>query len=514
MTLHAARSSRIPFILLYLLGIAHWLCFFYLVYPLQGGERALLTGHVAPNQLFRSREFTAHGWFEQNNLVRIVQEALRTGTMPYHVPEMDRQTSQNHQNRFMAFPSWPMTPQSVLLTALDPVTFTVVNLLLLYSIGFYGSWLLARRYQLGPMAFMLLFLLMNFNGYFVEKISAAGPNLLAPLLLPFFVLLILRAAEPDTEVPERQVRGGLRLGLLLAAILYQGDVHIFIELVTFVLLWGLVNARRWRFTLVALIAACAMGTARLLPAALTFGPGPDPHVHVWMGYPYPETLVEGLVLTRTQLSPPIFSWWEYSAYISIVGLFALVYFGLWEPLLRADWVRFRGWRALALPCLALVVMSFRRFKDYLIPNWIPLLNAEAMTTRYIIIPLAFLVVIAAINLQGFLERQADHPRVKWLLGGGLVSLGVLLFNHSRIWRMHRIQSEFDFVHAQGLYGLKPEPIWNLVLHISNRPDDRLYISSVWVGLIVSAIAWALVAWLLARRHRVVGEAHQAGLVTA
>ena len=105
--------------------------------------------------------------------------------------------------------------------------------------------------------------------------------------------------------------------------------------------------------------------------------------------------LNAFVNLRTHLDAPIYGWWESSLYVSLIGLFMLVYFGMWGPFLKLEWSKFNGWKSLALPCFIILIISFRRFKFFLIPNWIPLLNAESVTARYMIIPL---VIVSIVNI--------------------------------------------------------------------------------------------------------------------
>ena len=258
---------------------------------------------------------------------------------------------------------------------------------------------------------------------------------------------------------------------------------------TFLLFWGIVNFRQWRLTAAALLTAFSLAAFRILPAAVTYVGRGNPRVE-WGGYGHPESLVEALVMTRTQLREPVFTWWEKDLYVSLVGVLVLVYFALWGPFLAARWARYRGWSGLALPCLVLVLASVRQWRAYFVPQWVPLLNAEAITTRYMIIPLLFVIVVAAINMQGFLDAYRDTRRVRYTVIALLVALAGFLFNHSRLWRMHRVQNEFDHIIAEGLYNQKPDPSWLIQPEIANNMADGLYVTSVWVGLAVSLIAAA------------------------
>lgn len=515
-----SASGTFFLVAIFLIGISHWLLFFYLEQPpharddftaigwMWDGDRELFRFSGSPSESFGSEAFTAHDWYTCGNYLKVVREALQTGIIPYHVSQLHLFFSDISQDRFLGVPAWSMSPQVVFLYLLDPFTFAVVNLLLMYSIGFYGCLLIRREYGLGMIAFTFLFLLFNFNGYFVAKVAAHGPSQLGYFLFPFLVLFLMRAGEKYGGKSERDAtRGldqawlGLLIGLVLAGMLYQGSLHFFVECLTFVLLWGVINFRKWRLSAVMFLAVGLVGAVRLLPAAVTYGAAPNPHAVVWGGYGHPGHFVQALVSTRTHLSHPLFTWWESDLYVGLVGLLALIYFGVWGSFLRCGWAKFTGWYAMAVPLLVITFISFRQFKKYVVPDWIPLLNAESMTTRYMIIPLVVLIVIATINLQGFCEKYLEVKRIKYLLLGSLLVVGAFLFNHSRVWRMHRVQDEYDWAIAEGLDSEPAHHSMEIALRIQNHMDDTLYIWAVWGGAVVTTVSIIVIAtWIIRQWH--------------
>ena len=126
------------------------------------------------NKLFQYRYFSAHDWIKENKIQEVIGESLRTFSMPYHIPNMSKIYAAPEQ--FWGAVHFSISPQTILLLFFNSQVFTVINILLLYSVGFYGCLLLKEYYSLGFWSFTLLFLLFNFNGYFIEKISAYAPG--------------------------------------------------------------------------------------------------------------------------------------------------------------------------------------------------------------------------------------------------------------------------------------------------------------------------------------------------
>ena len=515
--------------LLYLLGITHWFFFFFFVdyytysnnSPTAKVEKVLnkeasinktlneinktlkedkhllksIVVNKDVNGLFQYTYFTSHDFVKENKIQDLIGESLRNVTIPYHVSNHSKMFYGD--DRFLSAVYYTMSPQVILLYFFNSQVFTIINLLLMYSVGFYGCILLKRRYKLGLLSFTFLFLLFNFNGYWVEKVAAYGAGYMGYFFMPFVINTIFRIQDLDQSDIKGQHRLGLLLGVFSAAILFQGSFHLFVEIVTFIIIWGIVNFRYWQATLASLVTTFSLGMVRLLPAAISYGVEPNPHASIWGGYRHPEHFINALVDLRTQLDEPVYSWWESSLYISVIGLFFLVYLGMWAPYLRLEWSKFKGWKSLALPCLIILIISFRQWKHYIIPNWIPLLNAESMTTRYMIIPLVIVIVIAAINLQGFMQKYWKWKRVKYVIILSISALAYFLFNHSRLWRMHKLQNEFYWYNSWNENErIGHERAVDMQLYINNNMNDTVYILAFWIGLTVSILSLLLAVWLL------------------
>ena len=522
-----------PYILLYLVGIIHWLFFFFFVdyytysniSPNLEIEKILTKGSSISNtvneiydthkwdikdkqllknflvdkdinKLFQYKYFTAHDWVREQKCQELISESLRSRTIPYHVPNYPKMHTVG-KDRFLGSVPYTISPQALLLFFVNSQIFTIINLLLMFSIGFYGCIIIKRRYNLGLLSFAFLFLIFNFNGYWVEKVSAYGPGYMGYFLLPFVLYILMQISNLDYSNKNEQHKWGVWLGLCTATILFQGSFHLYVEIITFIIIWGIINFRYWQPALISCIVSFLIGMVRFLPAAVSYGTSPNRHALIWGGYSNPQHFMDAFVDLRTHLDHPIYGWWESSLFISLVGLLFLFYFGIWAPFMKHKWTKLNLWKTLILPCSIILFISFRRFKYILIPNWIPLLNAESITTRYMIIPLLIVTFIATINLQGFIDKYWKWKNVRYLLVISIFSLTLFLFNHSRLWRMHKVQNEFISYNSwnEG-ERIAHEYYINLQLYINNNMDDKIYIIAFLMGLFLSVISFFLVIlWL-------------------
>jgi hypothetical protein len=479
-------------ILLYVIGVGHWLAFYFLVAPVDGFGSIILY----PDQWFAARVFTVNDWFHDWNYMRVVQEALQTATMPYHVNGLGQM---NHvESRFLGATIYITSPQIILLYWLEPSVFVVVNHLIMYSVGFYGCLMIRDRYQLGIVAFTYLFILFNFNGYLVGKVAAYGSWEMGEYLMPYFVFILFGVMEFKDGGSRSQIRWGLYMAIALTALLYQATMNLYVHCITFIAFWTIANYKLWRFSAIAIFATFAMGCVRLLPMVFTRGSGMNEHYWSWGGYSSFDQYVKALVVPQGILDAPAFAWWEFSLFVSLPALFFLVYFSIWAGFINLPWQRFSFINKMALPLVLFQIISIRHLKHWVIPNWVPFLNAEGTTTRYMIVPLVVIIVIASINYQGFIDAHWKSLRVKILFSMNAFLVLILLFLHSKMWRMHLIQRRFEeWLAEQGQSMLmRYETHHALRLAIDNKIDDVIYIGGFWVGFVGSMLSIAVIAWWL------------------
>ena len=362
--------------------------------------------------------------------------------------------------------------------------FSIINLFLLYSVGFIGCLLIKNYYKLHTFPFLFLFLIFNFNGYFIEKFSAYGAAQLGYYFLPYIFYFLLRISKKNNL--HQSYYWSILLGLFLTFVLMQGSIHFYVQMITFILFWSIVNYKLWRLSLLIFVTTFTTGLYRLLPSAVTYGTESNPHAKLnWGGYDSLEIFVSSLVSVQDQFTPHVFASWERSLYISIIGLLFLVYFSLWTNFIKAPWVKFKEWKYFIIPISLIILISFGNFKYYIVPDFIPLLNSESLMERYMIIPLILLTIIASINFQGFVEYYKNEKRINFVLIGTIGALALFLFNHSRLWRNHLIQNQFNW--ADKIYSNSFNLKKNDLL-ISNDNVDFLYMTSFWFGLVITFVS--------------------------
>jgi hypothetical protein len=443
------RKALVPaaLLLLYLIGVVHWLWFF---------NRGDLS-------------FSTHDWPKEHSYYTVLQEAMASGRVPYHF-----EPPRHGTDRFLGLPETNLSPQVLLLPWMDVGRFVLVNIVLLYSVGYVGCLLLRRRYHLSLVPFATVYLLFSFNGYITAHLAVGHSMWAGYFLLPFFSLYLLEwVEERASAVP------ALKLALVLFAMMLQGSFHLVIWCWVFLLFFLVFNPALWRGGLLVFGFSGWLSVFRLVPAAVTFGH--DRQRGFWAGYPTLADMLDGFVRIRAIdfPAPESLGWWEFDTYVGVLGLAALLYFGVvlrvsGDPCLA----RYR-YEALDAPLLILFFLSLSYF--YTVVNYlrIPLLNAEIISSRFLIIPVLLLTVVAAIRMQVLLERTRRTAALHVLIVGGLLLAFSEMMTHSDVWKVTRIEASLAGESAS-------------TAAIIDRTDG-VYTASVRVSAVASAVA--VVVWL-------------------
>jgi hypothetical protein len=449
-----AWFDRLWSAVLYLLGLLHW-CYF------------LNWGNIP---------FDLHDWLETGAYFSFLRQAALTNQLPLHIGSALTTT-----DRYLARPDTLISPQAYLLRFLEPGPFTLVNMLILFSVGFVALLLLKKRYHLAPAAFTALFALFNFNGHITAHYAVGHSEWIGYFFLPFFVLLILKVLEGEKP----GWRWVLLISLTLFAITLQGAFHFFLWCLIFLLAWGVFSPKFLVPVLEAIAFSLLLSLFRLLPPAVEFIGGGKGFIS---GFPTVTDMFAALVVLKypaEALSGPFKSlgWWEVDTYVGLIGLAFLLYFGVYRT-----WRKQRPIRALLAPIAVLTFLSIG--KIYILINHlpIPLLDSERVSSRFFILPVVTLIILAAFNFQEFLTERGRHGLLERILSLGLLTLmGLDLLQHSRIWRV------------TNMYKLFPSTPADIQSSIINHPDP-VYVTALVVGA-AGTLLTLIVLIILSLRER-------------
>ena len=432
--------------------------------------------------------------------LQVVRDALLKGVLPLHLD--DAGALRNLTDRFFSIADVAFTPQMALLRFMEIGPYILVNTLLLYTVALLGLLWLRRRFDLSLVAFSVLFLLFNFNGSIQAHLAVGHPSWWGYLLFPLLVVQVVQLVDG-----EHGWWWSTRTALLLFIIWLQGAFHQYVWALMFL---GLLAAVSWKHIVPlmrALLGALVISAWRILPPILIFQ---QVDTEFLGGYPTAFELFKALVVivppeaaleVRSNIN--LLAWWELDLYIGLVGCAFLLYFGVYRWIERVR--HGEGYPELLLPVAAMVLLSIGRIYRLVMLLPVPLLTGERVSARMILLPLVFLLVTGAVELQRWISGAAsdlenEHPRAYALQLAGLGALLVLghdLWQHLKLWQVNNV---FD------VSELTPRDL-SLVV-VSNHPDP-VYTTLLAVGAAVTLlgiVGMLLLSW----RERKRNELHPVG----
>ncbi len=406
-------SFYVVLIGLFVLGLCHWISF------LNAGDLSL----------------TAYDWPKERVYYELYQEAFQNKTVPYH-SSLELQGT----HRFLAVPETIFSPQLILLKWISVGEFVLAQTLILYLAGFIGCVCLARRYGLSLFSFSILFFLFNFNGYLTAHLSVGHFMWSSLFLLPYFVLFVLKMVEDkeDSSVI-------YEIPLFLFFVLLQGGVHFFQWSILFLVLYWVFNQGDSIRLCWILVFSFLLGAVRIFPAMLAFWKYDS---FFLSGYPTLIDLLKAMVVIQDHLAEQIGSvfsrlgWWEYDLYITLPGFLFIAYFGVYLRLKQKKSKSKLKYAALDAPIWGLVLLSLSYLYLPLSRLPIPLLNSERVSSRFIILPLIFLLVLALLRFQNWINKKKKIS-FAWIAGAySILVISILsLMHHSYLWRLLLIEKE-------------------------------------------------------------------------
>jgi hypothetical protein len=405
--------------------------------------------------------------------------AVRSGQLP-----LQGDSPLFAHGRYLAYPNSPLSPQILLLRFIDPAKYVLINLWIFFTIGFISLLLIRRRYHLSLASFTAVFLLFNFNGHITAHYAVGHMEWVGYFLLPFFVLLVLQMLEGG--------KNGwgwvFSMALIMLALNLQGAVHFPLWCMVFLLLLAVFQPRYWVPVIKVIIVSVLLSMIRILPPAIEYYKGGG--IHFIFGFLSVSHMFDSFLV----LHPPYIldtpsgqiGGWEVDYYLGLIGFMFMIYFGVIR-----NWVNEKSYRILYFPML---VMAFFSLGDAFRPifnSHIPFMDSQRAPTRFILIPVVFLIILASIQLQNWIkDRNNDDWMERVAVLFGLVFIGYDLFEHSRAWRL----SNFSTNVLERFTDVVRVPL-------VNRPDPP-YTISIIAGLTVTVLVSIVLALLTLRERKI------------
>jgi hypothetical protein len=399
-------------IVLFAGGLLHWMLFFH----------------------YGDISFKSYDWQKEYTYYSILREAVSSGAVPHHVAKNFHGT-----NRFLALPETNLSPQVLLLPLMSVGRFILVNTLILYSVGFLGCLLIMRRFALSVLPFTVLFLIFNLNGHITSQIGVGHSMWGAYFLLPLFFLATMDLVEMRSKRTTP-----IKLAFILFFMVLQGGLHIYVWALTFLVLFLIFNLRYLKPIALTVAFSVLLSAFRLLPAAFALAGRKERFI--W-SYPTLRDLVDSLITIRQQTPERLLpwgtvGWWEYDVYVGIIGLIFILWFGVFSRLGTTSTSDQTNYKRFDLPLLVMGALSLSYIHAFITRIPFPLLRSERVATRFIVLPLLLVTLLATIRFNDYLKRTGltIKTKIAAIVGVALMILGFV--DHSYLWSVVRLDRIF------------------------------------------------------------------------
>jgi hypothetical protein len=421
--------------------------------------------------------FRIHDWGQEHIYYSVLRQAANTGSIPFHMSMRFHQT-----DRFMSIPDTNFMPWVLVLPTMSAGKFIMLDLLILYALGFLGCVIIMRKYNLSILAFTFFFLIFNFNGHIVAHLAVGHTAWSGYFLLPFLLLFLLEMLEGNTTW-----RMSLKIAFILFAMMVKGSFHLYTWCLMFLGFLLIFNWKYARTVFTAAVASAVLSAFKLVPAAYTLLGRQEKFI--W-SYPTFRDLIDAMITIRID-SPERLrvwgnaGWWELDMYIGLIGLAILVYFGIILRFSRRADLEDVKYKALDLPVLLMALFSISYFHAFLTRLPIPLLRGERVATRFVVLPVVTLALLASLRISQVLKRAGMGVKV-WVLGiATLAAMALAFLDHSFLWSVTRLERVMQ---------LKVEPpVPGLIVR-----DDPAYKLMVVIGIVVTVAGLLVVAYTMVR----------------
>ncbi|NIM93568.1 MAG: hypothetical protein GTO18_07640 [Anaerolineales bacterium] len=416
-------------------------------------------------------EFAFHDWTQEGPRYDFIRRALIEAQLPLHIG-----SPLASSERFLAIPDTVISPQVIMLRFLEPGAFVFFNALFLYTLGFIGLVLLRNRLKWSSVTFTIVFLIFTLNGHITAHVAVGHSMWLSYFLLSFYALLIINLLDGQSGW-----RWVLQMALLQLGLFLNGGFHFFIYCIFFLILLAIFSTRHLVPILKAIVFGSLLCLFRIIPTAIEFSGKDNPFIS---GYPSVTDMVSGFIDLKIPIATELglttgLGWWELDIYIGLLGFVFLILFGVFFTLKSHQ--NGSPYRILLAPIFVMAVLSLGKIFQPISILPLPLMDAERVASRFLIIPLVLTLVLGSYQSETYIKRNAGT------IGRQLVALaliGVLahdLLQHTRLWRVTNMANLFPYTPVD----IRAEALTR---------SDPTYTTALLVGLLLSAASLAFLVF--------------------
>ncbi len=493
---------------LYLIGVLHWYLF------MNWGKGT----------------FFAFDWICIHQWLDVIKQAFAQKVIPYHASYyVEEFYSKNFiwGDRYFATPYVIMSPQVFLLVFLSVKQFLTLQLILIYSIGFWAACQWCKKLNLSKAASVFLIVLLCFNGSLPGRMGVGHLQLTAYMLIPLYLLILYRFVELQKSSFSENFLHSLTFAFFIFFVILQGSLHTAHQMIQVALVFFLFYYRQFFYFILSLVGMALLSFYYIIPNALFSSYTSSEHAQSYF-----RTVFCGFGVTAGRSGIPIVAdhglgkiinlvyhiWegltisfnasfdatWEYSLYVSLLGVLFIVsgaYVVLKKQNSLGQFLR-NQWRILAVMgiFILLSLSCTERLVFSLIQKIHPIPAVDRLPCRLMLYPFYTVIIFAALGFDGIFKLFSKNIAsfTKWM------SLGVLfllLMANSYGW-------SFAQTTARYVPPVNDPAGWpfHFMTVIYNRPEDARYISVVNMSYLVTLIAvvalGVLYFWLRRKNRKI------------
>ncbi len=429
--------------------------------------------------------FTFHDWTAINMpKLAFMQNAIQRGVLPLHLSEPLLPATET--DRFLIVPDVILSPQVLLLGLMTPEQFVVVNTWICLAAGSIGMLWLKKSLRLSLFSFTVFYLMFTFNGHILGHMTVGHFTWTAYFLLPWYAVLVFHLFEEKNDW-----RWTLQYAIFMLVLLLNGGYHLFIWVLIFTAMLAVTLPGQFWLLLRSMVLAVGVGAVRLLPPILLLGVIDNKYIG---GYPLVKTIWDNLAVNQVPNDITLsggmtkaIGLWEFTIYVGLVGAVFLAVFGALQTVRQRNIER--PYHLFLVPICGMTILSLGKVYQYLrmaLP--LPLLTGERIASRMFVLAFVFLLALAVVALQRWLEanRQARYKGVLAMMM--TVFLANDLWQNFRLWRIADAAAQF----AQKTIILST---WTVTNHAD--PD---YFTLLWMGAGVSVACLVALSLLSSKKE--------------
>ena len=389
------RSSHLAF------AVVLTFCFiFWLFFLLKGGPSLLGTD-----------------WLKEQVFSNVLRESINSFAIPWEINEPYRHGT----NLVLSNPEISLIPDFLLLQFISNNSYLVLHIIIFVIVGFYGTFLLAKKLSLVPIPLIFFTILFNCNGYITSHIAEGHIQWAGYFLFPLFFYMMLNIS--DQEKNEALI---FRVSIILGILILNGSIHIAVWCIMFMLIGSIFEKNLRKATGKVIFLTVLFGAARLFPASIYF----PPKLEYYSGFESVTNLIDALTSNITKSRNDGLGYHELDCFVGFIG-FAYIIFGTLLYYKHKIKVVPNWW---VISSFLLLVLSLGDVYQLVPKSGIPFASIERVSSRFIVIPFITFLTIASIAFSNSTVRSNININRFTVISIPLM-LGELIF-HAKKWHLY------------------------------------------------------------------------------